>query len=69
MNRSFILFTVSFLCFLQATAQQNRALQPLLFVPNEGQWAEPFLYKGISPNADIYLEKGGITYQIGRAHV
>lgn len=65
MNRSFILFTVSFLCFLQATAQQNRALQPLLFVPNEGQWAEPFLYKGISPNADIYLEKGGITYLVG----
>ncbi len=64
MNRIFILLTTFFLGFLQVTAQQNQVL-PLLFVPNEGQWEAPFLYKGITPNADIYLEKGGITYLVG----
>lgn len=39
----------------------------VLFVPNEGQWSHDFLYKGISPNADIYLEHGGITYLTGAA--
>ncbi len=38
---------------------------PLVFVPNEGQWTEAFLYKGMSANADIYLEAGGITYVVG----
>lgn len=64
MNRISTLLTIFFLCFLKATAQQEAAL-PLLFVPNEGQWKNPFLYKGISPNADIYLEQGGITYLVG----
>lgn len=38
---------------------------PLVFVPNQGQWTAPFLYKGISGSADIYLEKTGITYVVG----
>ncbi|RYD99881.1 MAG: PKD domain-containing protein [Sphingobacteriales bacterium] len=37
----------------------------LQFVPNLGQWAHPFLYKGISPNADIYLEKSGLKILVG----
>ncbi|WP_222166037.1 gliding motility-associated C-terminal domain-containing protein [Edaphocola aurantiacus] len=37
----------------------------VLFIPNEGQWSQDFLYKGISPNVDIYLEHGGITYLTG----
>lgn len=40
----------------------------LQFVPNEGQWAHPFLYKGIAANADIYLENEGITYMVGDEH-
>lgn len=45
----------------------NAQTPPLVFVPNEGQWEEPFLYKGIAPFADIYLEKDGITYLVGAA--
>lgn len=67
MTRISILLTTLFLSFLQAAGQQNQNALPLLFVPNEGQWEEPFLYKGISPNADIYLESGGITYRVGDA--
>jgi len=42
-----------------------QAQLPLQFVPNEGQWRHPFLYKGIAANADIYLENEGITYMVG----
>jgi len=48
-----------------ATAQQASTPLPLLFVENQGQWQEPFLYKGLSASADIYLEQGGITYVVG----
>lgn len=37
------------------------------FVPNQGQWSEPFLYKGGVGNCDIYLEKGSITYLLADA--
>src|ERR1700749_3136320 len=46
-------------------AQQQDAVQPLLFVENQGQWQQPFLYKSVSANAEIYLEHGGITYVVG----
>src|SRR5690606_11148292 len=46
------------------SAQSNGPL-PLVFVANEGQWEAPFYYKGISSNADIYLEQTGITYVVG----
>lgn len=65
MNRISILIILFVLCSSGVKAQQNEAAPPLLFVPNEGQWEQPFLYKGISPNADIYLEKEGITYVVG----
>jgi len=64
MNRTFTLLFLLLLWSLPASYAQEPA-QPLLFVPNEGQWTEPFLYKGISANADIYLEKEGITYLVG----
>ncbi|HEU4607016.1 MAG TPA: hypothetical protein VFS31_02830, partial [Chitinophagaceae bacterium] len=67
MNRNFILALSFFLYTLQVMAQQKDAGAPLLFVPNEGQWEQPFLYKGISASADIYLEKEGITYVVGDA--
>ncbi|HTN36455.1 MAG TPA: hypothetical protein VL053_05235, partial [Arachidicoccus sp.] len=38
---------------------------PLLFVPNEGQWEQSFLYKGVASFADIYLENSGVTYVVG----
>lgn len=65
MNRIFILLSFLSFFFLPAMAQQKDAVPPLIFVTNEGQWEQPFLYKGISPSADIYLEKGGITYVVG----
>ncbi|WP_118974338.1 gliding motility-associated C-terminal domain-containing protein [Taibaiella koreensis] len=65
MSRSFTLIAFFFLMALQAAAQQKDMPPPLLFIPNEGQWQEPFLYKGVSASADIYLEKGGITYLVG----
>lgn len=37
----------------------------VVFVANEGQWDHPFLFKGLHPNADIFLEKEGITFRIG----
>ena len=43
----------------------TKAQTTLQFVPNEGQWDAPFLYKGIAPDADIYLEKNGITFSVG----
>ncbi len=42
-----------------------KAQTTLQFIPNEGQWDGSFLYKGISPDADIYLEKNGITFSVG----
>ena len=64
MNRIFILFALIMFPFAASLAQQAQ----LQFVPNEGQWEQPFLYKGISPNADIYLEQEGITYVVGAAN-
>ncbi len=64
LNRFFVIFLLLIGTNMQVLRAQPDAL-PLVFVPNEGQWAEPFLYKGISANADIYLEQGGITYVVG----
>jgi gliding motility-associated-like protein len=49
--------------FIVPAGAQTGSL-PLVFVPNEGQWDGPFLYKGQCQNADLYLEKGGITYLV-----
>jgi gliding motility-associated-like protein len=64
-----LLFLLTCICFiaLSVRGQQNNGPLPLLFVENQGQWQQPFLYKGISANADIYLENGGITYVVGDA--
>lgn len=37
----------------------------LQFVPNMGQWTHPFQFKGITTNADIYLEPAGIRILVG----
>lgn len=66
MNRIYTcLISLFFLPLIALHAQD--ASSPLLFVPNEGQWVEPFLYKGIASGADIYLEKTGVTYVVGAA--
>jgi gliding motility-associated-like protein len=67
MKKILLFFTYTLLVFIPAIAQQNNMPLPLLFVKNEGQWQQPFLYKGISHNADIYLENTGITYVVGDA--
>lgn len=58
--KHFILFL-----FLIISGFGSQGQLSLQFVPNEGQWAAPFLYKGISANADIYLENEGITFVVG----
>ncbi|MFT4062849.1 MAG: PKD domain-containing protein [Edaphocola sp.] len=55
------------LFFIVFSGFMGSALAQLQFVPNEGQWAEPFLYKAILPNTDIYLEQNGLTYVVGAA--
>ncbi|HTO14229.1 MAG TPA: PKD domain-containing protein [Edaphocola sp.] len=35
------------------------------FIPNRGQWAQDFLFKGISKNADIYFESKGLRILVG----
>lgn len=62
-----LLFFLSYIFLIPffATAQQTNGPLPLLFIENQGQWQQPFLYKGVSANADIYLEQGGITYVVG----
>jgi hypothetical protein len=37
----------------------------IYFVPNLGQWQHDFKFKGISPNADIYLEHDGVKFLVG----
>ncbi|PSK94047.1 gliding motility-associated-like protein [Taibaiella chishuiensis] len=64
MSRIFILIALFLLPFTAGFAQQA----PLQFIANEGQWEQPFLYKGLSANADIYLEHEGITYVVGAEH-
>lgn len=60
------LFLLSFLlCCLQWDAFSQQSGHSTTFIPNEGQWEEPFLYKGVGANADIYLERDGITYVVG----
>lgn len=59
----FLIFCFPFLNIHPVSAQDA----PLLFVPNEGQWEQPFLYKGVASFADIYLENSGVTYVVGDA--
>lgn len=40
----------------------NKKIQ---FVPNEGQWKDPFRYQGRIKGADLYLENNGITFVTG----
>ncbi len=57
---------LSFLLLILGTfITSSKAQQALQFIPNEGQWSEPFLYKGITSTAEVYLEHGGITYSLG----
>ncbi|HET8573000.1 MAG TPA: PKD domain-containing protein [Edaphocola sp.] len=61
-------FFYVFLCCLLANLPGFQAIGqdlPVYFIPNKGQWQEPFLYKGQSSFADFYLEKSGITYVVG----
>lgn len=66
MRKIFILFLL-FLFYISSGFICYSQTSPLLFVPNEGQWKADFLYKGIAPFADIYLEKSGITYLVSSA--
>lgn len=68
--KKFLLLTIqAALLFTSGTISAHEghvsAGSSLQFVPNLGQWTHPFLYKGISPNADIYLEKGGLKILVG----
>lgn len=68
--KKFLLLTIqAILVFTAGTLSAHEghvsANSPLQFIPNLGQWAHPFLYKGISPNADIYLEKTGLKILVG----
>lgn len=48
--------------------EHHAANAPLVFVPNLGQWGDyPFLYKGLSANADVYLEPDGVRYLVGHS--
>ena len=52
----FVLFVV--------TSLTVRAQRPIEFVENKGQWPGDFVYKGQTPNGDIYLQKGGYTINL-----
>lgn len=64
MKRFYILMWCLLLAGIPVARAQDAAL---LFVPNEGQWEQPFLYKGVASFADIYLENSGVTYVVGDA--
>lgn len=38
---------------------------PLEFIANQGQWKGPFLFRSITSEGDIYLERDGFTYMVG----
>ncbi len=54
-------------CCFGALPAQQKMVRPhpsstLSFVKNMGQWTAPFLYKTDVPNGNVFIEKGGITY-------
>lgn len=59
------IFSISKQLFAHDDAPSSK---PIVFVPNLGQWESNFLYKGLSGNADIYLETNGVTYVVGDAN-
>jgi gliding motility-associated-like protein len=64
MKRFYLLLCCLLLTGIPLLRAQDAAL---VFVPNEGQWEQPFLYKGVASFADIYLENSGVTYVVGDA--
>ncbi len=61
----FIGLTPLFVQAHEETSESTTKSQPILFVPNEGQWDGPFKFKGLHKNADIFIEDNGITFRIG----
>lgn len=53
------------LLLLPVSLKAGPGSAPIEFVENRGQWNGPFLYKAITANADIYLEKNGFTFMLG----
>lgn len=53
------------LLLLPITLKAGPGSAPIEFVQNQGQWDNAFLYKAITPNADIYVEKNGFTFMLG----
>lgn len=55
------------LFLLPFVGRANPGYGSIEFVPNKGQWEGPFLFKAMTPNSDIYLEKNCFTFSIGAA--
>lgn len=62
---SVVIWIVAMLSGTAMRAHEGTHGAPIQFVPNKGQWEAPFMYKGIMPNADIYLEAKGVKYVVG----
>jgi gliding motility-associated-like protein len=59
---SFILFIFSINAF---SHNHETTSKPIVFVPNLGQWQEPFKFKGLHNNVDFFVNEDGITFRIG----
>lgn len=63
--KQLLLSSIFILYTLFSWSQNTHATSPVEFIPNEGQWKEPFLFKGLSNTVEFYLENDGIKYILG----
>ncbi len=62
-----LLHTTIWICLFtsnQIFAQTTKAIPPIEFIQNQGQWDGPFVYKGTTSRADFFLRKDGFRIML-----
>lgn len=60
-----ILFSITLLLWTLYLAVPQLYAQDVTFVPNQGQWQDPFAYKVLHPQADVYIKDNGMMVVVG----
>lgn len=63
--KKLLLTSICILLALIVRSNQHHTSTPVEFIPNEGQWQHPFLFKGLSNTVAFFLEEDGIKYILG----
>lgn len=63
--KNLLYISLFLLCQLYSYGHSHENNSPVEFIPNYGQWEQPFLYKGLTNTVEFYIENDGVKYIMG----